>query len=92
MMRARVPATIILVLALLAAVAGAARTLATGRDAADWPMIGQDPSNSRNQPLEHQIRPANAASSARTRMIVAGLLASMSPPTRRERVAAPIRN
>ena len=60
MMRARVPATIILVLALLAAVAGAARTLATGRDAADWPMIGQDPSNSRNQPLEHQIRPANA--------------------------------
>src|SRR5439155_3128983 len=35
--------------------------------------------------------PATAASSERTRMIVAGLLACMSPPTRRERVAAPIR-
>jgi polyvinyl alcohol dehydrogenase (cytochrome) len=60
MMSARAPATIILVLALIAAFAGAARTLATDRDDADWPMIGQDPSNSRSQPFEHQIRPANA--------------------------------
>ena len=58
-MRARFPPTIILVFALLAALAGAARTLATDRDDADWPMIGQDPANSRNQPFEHLIRPAN---------------------------------
>ena len=58
-MRARFPPTIILVFALLAALAGAARTLATDRNDADWPMIGQDPANSRNQPFEHLIRPAN---------------------------------
>ena len=58
-MRARFPAAIILVVALLAALAGAARTLATDRDDAAWPMIGQDPANSRNQPFEHVIRSAN---------------------------------
>jgi len=60
MMPTRAPATIILVLALLAAFAGAPRTLAIDSDDANWPMIGRDPANSRNQPLEHEIRPANA--------------------------------
>jgi polyvinyl alcohol dehydrogenase (cytochrome) len=59
-MPARFPATVILALALVAALAGAARTLATDHDTADWPMIGQDPANSRNQPFEHRIRPGNA--------------------------------
>ena len=26
----------------------------------DWPMIGHDPTNTRNQPFEHRIRPGNA--------------------------------
>jgi len=60
MMPTRAPATIILVLALLAALAGAPRTLAIDSDDANWPMIGRDPANSRNQRFEHEIRPANA--------------------------------
>jgi polyvinyl alcohol dehydrogenase (cytochrome) len=51
------PVTIALVLALLAALAAGARTLATDREASDWPMIGRDPANSRSQPDERRIRP-----------------------------------
>jgi polyvinyl alcohol dehydrogenase (cytochrome) len=49
---------IALALALVAAVAITARPFATG--ATRWPMIGRDSRNSRNQPREHKIRPANA--------------------------------
>jgi polyvinyl alcohol dehydrogenase (cytochrome) len=52
---------IALVLALLAAFAGAARPRATGGGGPDWPMIGRNSKNSRNQPFEHKIRPANAS-------------------------------
>src|SRR5262245_35937599 len=51
-----------LVLALgvaFAAFAVTARPLANGDDERDWPMIGHDPANSRNQPFEHRIRPDN---------------------------------
>src|SRR5215467_6596504 len=30
------------------------------REGHDWPMIGHDPANTRNQPFEHRIGPANA--------------------------------
>src|SRR4029077_20422831 len=62
MMPAR-PTRIMIGLAIVAAMAGAARTLANDRDARDgsvWRMIGQDPANSRNQPAEHRIGPDNA--------------------------------
>ena len=62
MMPAR-PTRIMIGLALVAAMAGAARTLANDRDDRDasvWRMIGQDPANSRNQPAEHRIGPDNA--------------------------------
>src|SRR4030095_3548024 len=49
---------IALALALVAAVAITARPFATG--ARRWPVIGRDARNSRNQPREHKIRPANA--------------------------------
>jgi len=49
-----------LVLALLAVFAGMARPLAHDSDGSDWRMIGHDPANTRNQPFEHRIRPANA--------------------------------
>jgi polyvinyl alcohol dehydrogenase (cytochrome) len=48
-------------LALLVAFAGAARTLATVGGGPDWGMIGNDSTNSRNQPLERSIGPANAS-------------------------------
>src|SRR5438876_11040353 len=51
---------ITLIVALLAAVMAAAQTLATDHGRPDWKMIGNDPKNSRNQPFEHEIRPANA--------------------------------
>jgi polyvinyl alcohol dehydrogenase (cytochrome) len=47
------------VFALLTAIAGAARIVVIGDDRRDWPMIGQDPANSRNQPAEREIRPGN---------------------------------
>jgi polyvinyl alcohol dehydrogenase (cytochrome) len=43
-----------------AAFALSARLLAHGDSEFDWPMIGHDPANSRNQPFEHRIRPGNA--------------------------------
>src|SRR5881227_2063998 len=46
--------------ALLAALAGAVRTLAVVGGGPGWGMIGNDSTNSRNQPLEHTIGPANA--------------------------------
>src|SRR5438046_1465157 len=49
---------ITLVVALLVALAGAAQTLATVGGGPDWGMIGNDSTNSRNQPLEHDISPA----------------------------------
>jgi len=48
-------------LVLLAAFAGAVRTLATVGGGPDWAMIGHDSTNSRNQPHEHSIGPANAS-------------------------------
>ena len=44
----------VLVVAVLAAIAGAAQT-AADRDAAAWRTIGQDPANGRDQPLERAI-------------------------------------
>jgi polyvinyl alcohol dehydrogenase (cytochrome) len=44
---------------LVAAGAGVAKTAADFAGA-DWPMIGRDSANTRNQPFEHRIRPANA--------------------------------
>lgn len=50
----------ILVLALLAAFAGTARSLATV-GGPDWRMIGHDPANTRSQPFEHKINPADVS-------------------------------
>ena len=50
-----------LVLAVIVAFAAAARMLATVGGGPDWGMIGNDSTNSRNQPLEHSIGPANAS-------------------------------
>ena len=55
-------AEIVLVAALLAALAGAVRTLATNGGGPDWGMIGNDAINSRNQPLERTISPENLRS------------------------------
>src|SRR5437868_7092842 len=44
----------VLVVAVLAVIAGATRT-AADRDGAAWQTIGQDPANGRNQPLERKI-------------------------------------
>jgi polyvinyl alcohol dehydrogenase (cytochrome) len=46
-------------IALLVAFAGGARILATVGGGPDWGMIGNDSTNSRNQPFEHSIGPAN---------------------------------
>jgi polyvinyl alcohol dehydrogenase (cytochrome) len=51
---------VVLVFALVAAFAVTARPLANGDSERDWPMIGHDPANTRNQPFEHRIRPGNA--------------------------------
>src|SRR5258705_13282969 len=53
--------TIALLVALLAGSAGAARTFANGGSGFGWRMIGHDSSNSRNQPFERTIGPANAS-------------------------------
>ena len=47
------------VIALLTAVAGVARIVATVGGGPGWGMIGNDATNSRNQPLEHRISPEN---------------------------------
>src|SRR5439155_4541907 len=49
-----------LVIALLAGLAITSTTLATVGGGPDWGMIGNDSANSRNQPFEHEIGPANA--------------------------------
>src|SRR5437667_51132 len=51
---------IALIVALLAALAGATHTFATVRGGPDWRMIGHDSTNTRSQPFEHTIGPANA--------------------------------
>src|SRR5258705_10969393 len=53
--------TIALLVAVLAGSAGAARTFANGGSGFGWRMIGHDSSNSRNQPFERTIGPANAS-------------------------------
>ena len=45
---------------LLAALAGGSHMLATMSGGPNWGMIGNDPSNSRSQPLERTIDPTNA--------------------------------
>src|SRR6266850_3585299 len=52
--------TIALLVALLAGSAGAAGTFANGSGGPGWRMIGHDSRNSRNQPFERTIAPANA--------------------------------
>src|SRR2546422_1477243 len=53
--------TVALALVLLAALAGAARILATVGHGPDWGMIGNDSTNTRNQPFERAIGPANVS-------------------------------
>src|SRR5436309_5299005 len=50
-----------LTIALLAGLAITSTTLATVGGGPDWGMIGNDSANSRNQPLEHAIGPANVS-------------------------------
>jgi len=52
---------IALLAALFATLAGIAQTLATVGGGPGWGMIGNDSTNSRNQPLEHTIGPANVS-------------------------------
>ena len=52
--------TIALGVALLTLLTGAAQILATVGGGPNWGMIGDDSTNSRNQPLEHTIGPSNA--------------------------------
>src|SRR6266850_4848158 len=52
--------TIALLVALLAGSAGAAGTFANSSSGPGWRMIGHDSRNSRNQPFERTIAPANA--------------------------------
>src|SRR5262245_12842207 len=52
--------SIVLTSILLALLAGGARIVATMGGGPDWGMIGNDAVNSRSQPLEHTIDPANA--------------------------------
>jgi polyvinyl alcohol dehydrogenase (cytochrome) len=49
-----------LAIATLAALAGATQVLASS-SGHDWPMIGHDPANTRNQPFEHKIKPSNVS-------------------------------
>jgi polyvinyl alcohol dehydrogenase (cytochrome) len=52
---------IALVVALFAVLAGVAQILATVGSGPDWGMIGNDSTNTRNQPLERAIGPANVS-------------------------------
>ena len=45
-----------IVITLVAAFAATTRPLADGDGRSEWPMIGHDPTNTRNQPFEHRIR------------------------------------
>jgi outer membrane protein assembly factor BamB len=47
-----------LAIATLAALGGATQVLASS-SGHDWPTIGHDPANTRNQPFEHKIKPSN---------------------------------
>jgi len=49
------------IVALIVAFAGAVRTRATVGGGPNWGMIGNDSTNSRNQPFEHSIGPANVS-------------------------------
>jgi polyvinyl alcohol dehydrogenase (cytochrome) len=49
----------LVIIVLSAALTGGVRMLATIGGGPDWGMIGNDSSNSRNQPLEHTISPTN---------------------------------
>ena len=51
--------TVSIVFALLAVLIGASRLLATVGGGPGWGMIGNDSTNTRNQPLEHAIAPEN---------------------------------
>src|SRR4029453_12814064 len=64
-MAGRIALRSVLIGGLLAVFTVTARPLATGDSERDWPMIGHDPANTRNQPFEHRIRPANAHRLAR---------------------------
>src|SRR5215831_14334518 len=50
---------LMVIVGLLAAVAGIARVFATTGGGPDWGMIGNDSANSRNQPIERSIGPEN---------------------------------
>jgi len=54
------PARVFALVAVSAAFAVTARPLANDDSEHDWPMIGHDPANTRNQSFEHRIRPENA--------------------------------
>ena len=51
----------VFIVVLLTAVAGVAQILATVGGGPGWGMIGNDATNSRNQPLEHRISPENVS-------------------------------
>jgi hypothetical protein len=55
----RHPSRLALFLALCASLAGVARPVAKDGARQRWRMIGHDARNTRNQPREHRIRPAN---------------------------------
>src|SRR5262245_421476 len=54
------PALVFALVTMSVAFAVTARPLADGDSEFDWPMIGHDPANTRNQPFDHRIRPGNA--------------------------------
>jgi len=51
---------VVFAIATLAALAGATQVLAKS-GGHDWPTIGHDPANTRNQPFEHEIKPSNVS-------------------------------
>ena len=53
--------TVAFVIASLVAGAGAATMFATVGGGPDWQMIGHDPTDTRSQPFEHTIGPANVS-------------------------------
>jgi polyvinyl alcohol dehydrogenase (cytochrome) len=48
-----------IVIALIVSLSGGVRRVETQSSGLGWPMIGNDPANSRNQTSEHTIRPGN---------------------------------
>jgi polyvinyl alcohol dehydrogenase (cytochrome) len=55
------PRRIVVATAVIAALVGATQTLAKDVGGRDWPMIGHDPTNTRDQPFEHKIKPKNVS-------------------------------